>query len=85
MSRPRLLMADKPFLALAPGVVKEMMEAFRRIRERGVSILIIEQNVQVALSISKRGYLLESGRMVVDGPADRLLNSDAVKRVFLGG
>ncbi len=51
MSRPRLLMVDEPFLGLAPGVVKEMMEAFRRIRERGVSILFIEQIVPVALSM----------------------------------
>jgi branched-chain amino acid transport system ATP-binding protein len=85
MSRPRLLLVDEPFLGLAPGVVREMMETFRRIHRQGVSILFIEQNVQVALSMSERGYILESGRLVLDGTAATLLQSEEVKRVFLGG
>ncbi len=85
MSRPRLLMVDEPFLGLSPAVVKEMMQVFRRINSSGVSILFIEQNVQVALSMSKRGYILESGRLVLAGESQDLLKSDEVKRVFLGG
>jgi branched-chain amino acid transport system ATP-binding protein len=85
MSRPRLLMVDEPFLGLAPAVVLEMKQAFRRISADGVSILFIEQNVQVALSMAHRGYILESGRLVLSGESDVLLRSDEVKRVFLGG
>lgn len=85
MSRPRLLMVDEPFLGLAPAVVQEMKQAFQRINADGVSILFIEQNVQVALSMAHRGYILESGRLVLAGESDALLRSDEVKRVFLGG
>ena len=85
MSRPRLLMVDEPFLGLAPAVVQEMKQAFRSINADGVSILFIEQNVQVALSMAHRGYILESGRLVLAGDSEALLRSDEVKRVFLGG
>ena len=85
MARPKLLMVDEPFLGLAPQVVQHMISVFREINRAGVSILFIEQNVQTALSISDRGYILESGRVVLDGPADGLLKSEAVKRIFLGG
>jgi branched-chain amino acid transport system ATP-binding protein len=85
MSRPKLLMVDEPFLGLSPAVVQEMKDAFKRINAEGVSILFIEQNVQVALSMSHRGYILESGRLVLEGESEVLLTSDEVKRVFLGG
>ena len=85
MSRPRLLMIDEPFLGLAPNVAKELMEIIASINAAGVSVLFIEQNVQVALSMSERAYILESGRMVLTGEPDELLNSDEVKRIFLGG
>ncbi len=85
MSRPKLLMVDEPFLGLSPAVVQEMKDAFKRINAEGVSILFIEQNVQVALSMSHRGYILESGRLVLEGESEALLTSAEVKRVFLGG
>ena len=85
MSRPRLLMVDEPFLGLAPAVVREMTGVFRRIHASGVSILFIEQNVQVALGMSNRGYILEGGRKVLDGPSGELLGNPEVKRIFLGG
>ncbi|MEE8636159.1 MAG: ABC transporter ATP-binding protein [Acidiferrobacterales bacterium] len=85
MSRPKLLMVDEPFLGLSPAVVQEMKDAFKRINAEGVSILFIEQNVQVALSMSHRGYILESGRLVLEGESEALLRSAEVKRVFLGG
>ncbi len=84
MSRPRLLMVDEPFLGLAPAVVQEMKDAFARINGDGVSILFIEQNVQVALNMSSRGYILESGRLALDGASRELLESAEVKRIFLG-
>lgn len=85
MSRPRLLMVDEPFLGLAPAVVEEMKDAFERVNAAGVSILFIEQNVQVALNMSQRGYILESGRLALAGESAELLESPEVKRIFLGG
>ena len=85
MSRPRLLMIDEPFLGLAPNIAKEMMKIIAGINANGVSVLFIEQNVQVALSMSDRAYILESGRLVLTGEPDELLNSSEVKRIFLGG
>ena len=85
MSRPKLLMVDEPFLGLSPAVAKEMTDALARINDTGVSVLFIEQNVQVALSMSHRGYILESGRLVLSGVSETLLKSDEIKRIFLGG
>ena len=84
MSRPKLLMVDEPFLGLSPAVAKGMADALARINDTGVSVLFIEQNVQVALSMSHRGYILESGRLVLSGESGTLLKSDEIKRIFLG-
>ena len=85
MSRPRLLLIDEPFLGLAPTIVEQLTRAIRRINEDGVTILFIEQNVELALGLASRGYILESGRTILDGPSDDLLHSAAVRRIFLGG
>lgn len=85
MARPRLLMVDEPFLGLAPRVVEELAAALRRINAQGVTILFIEQNVELALGIAQRGYILESGRTVIDGRSAELLHSPEVRRIFLGG
>ena len=85
MSRPKLLMVDEPILGLSPAVAKGMADALARINDTGVSVLFIEQNVQVALSLSHRGYILESGRLVLSGESETLLKSNEVKRIFLGG
>ena len=85
MARPRLLMVDEPFLGLAPRVVEELTAALRRINAQGVTILFIEQNVELALGIAQRGYILESGRTVIDGRSAELLHSPEVRRIFLGG
>jgi branched-chain amino acid transport system ATP-binding protein len=85
MARPRLLMIDEPFLGLAPRVVEEIGQVIRRIHAEGVSVLFVEQNVELALGLSDRGYVLESGRSVLDGAAADLLRSPEVKRIFLGG
>jgi branched-chain amino acid transport system ATP-binding protein len=85
MARPRLLMIDEPFLGLAPRVVEELTAAIKRVNAEGVTVLFIEQNVELALSIASRGYVLESGRTVIDGPSAELLRSPEVRRIFLGG
>src|SRR5262245_11271229 len=85
MAEPRLLMIDEPFLGLAPRVVEQIGALMRRIRdEEGVAIVFIEQNVELALSLAGRGYILESGRTILDGTAAELLRSDEVRRIFLG-
>jgi branched-chain amino acid transport system ATP-binding protein len=85
MARPRLLMIDEPFLGLAPRVVEELGMLMRRIRdEQGVGIVFIEQNVELALRLADRGYILESGRTILSGPSAALLQSAEVKRIFLG-
>ncbi len=85
MSQPRLLLIDEPFLGLAPMIVEQLTEVIRRINRDGVTILFIEQNVELALSIASRGYVLESGRTILDGAAEDLLHSAEVRRIFLGG
>ena len=85
MARPRLLMIDEPFLGLSPLVVQQMGGLMRRIRdEQGISIVFIEQNVELALRLADRGYILESGRTILSGPSAELLQSAEVKRIFLG-
>jgi branched-chain amino acid transport system ATP-binding protein len=84
MARPRLLMIDEPFLGLAPRVVQEIGGVIRRIHDEGVAVLFVEQNVELALTLAHRGYVLESGRLILHGASAELLQSDEVKRVFLG-
>ena len=85
MARPKLLMIDEPFLGLAPMIVQELGALMRRIRdEEGISIVFIEQNVELALRLADRGYILESGRTILSGPSADLLQSSEVKRIFLG-
>jgi branched-chain amino acid transport system ATP-binding protein len=85
MARPRLLMIDEPFLGLAPRVVEQISEVIGAInRERGITVIFIEQNVELALRLAHRGYVLESGRTILEGSASSLLQSSEVKRIFLG-
>jgi len=85
MACPTLLMIDEPFLGLAPQVVAQISQVITRLnRERGLTIVFIEQNVEMALGLAHRGYVLESGRNVLDGPSAALLQSADVKRIFLG-
>jgi branched-chain amino acid transport system ATP-binding protein len=85
MARPKLLMLDEPFLGLAPMIVQEIAALVRRVRdEDGISVVFIEQNVELALGLADRGYILESGRTVLSGPSAELLTSSEVKRIFLG-
>jgi len=84
MSRPKFLMIDEPFLGLAPIVVQTILNILKRVNGEGVTVLFIEQNVQLALGASHRGYLLESGHMVATGAAAELLESEMVRKVYLG-
>ena len=84
MGLPKLLMVDEPFLGLSPMVVKDLIKIFKNIVSEGISILFVEQNVRLALSMADRGYVLESGRLVISGKSDELINSEKVKKVFLG-
>jgi branched-chain amino acid transport system ATP-binding protein len=85
MARPRLLMIDEPFLGLAPRIVEQIGALMRRIRdEEGIAVVFIEQNVELALSLADRGYILESGRTILDGRSAELLQSAEVRRIFLG-
>jgi len=84
MGLPKLLMVDEPFLGLSPLVVKDLIKIFKNVVSEGVSILFVEQNVRLALSMADRGYVLESGRLVISGKSNELIGSDKVKKVFLG-
>ena len=84
MSAPRLLMLDEPSLGLAPVLVGELFAALAVIGRGGTSLLVVEQNVRASLAIARRGYLLEAGRIVGEGPAAALADDPAVQHAFLG-
>jgi len=84
MGMPKLLMVDEPFLGLSPMVTKDLINIFKNIVENGISILFVEQNVRLALSMATRGFVLESGRLVISGYSKDLIDSGEVRRVFLG-
>ncbi|CAN7226477.1 ABC transporter ATP-binding protein [Rhizobium sp. LjRoot254] len=84
MSKPDLLLLDEPSLGLAPIVVGELFQALKRVRDSGMSMLVVEQNVRASLSIASRGYLLEAGRIVGEGAANTLMDDPGVRKAFLG-
>ena len=84
MARPRLLLLDEPSLGLSPLIVADMFDAVRRINAQGVSVLLVEQNVEVALTLSDRAYVLEEGRIVAEGEPDELLARPEIQRAYLG-
>ncbi|MUG47337.1 ATP-binding cassette domain-containing protein [Paenibacillus woosongensis] len=84
MARPKLLLLDEPSMGLAPLIVKEIFAAIRKVNEEGVSILLVEQNATMALATAHRGYVMETGSIVVEGDAAELRNNDVVKSVYLG-
>lgn len=84
MARPRLLMLDEPSLGLAPIIVREMFAIIRSINEEGITILLVEQNVQQSLKISHRAYVLENGRVTLEGAGSDLLNDERVRAAYLG-
>ena len=85
MARPKLLLLDEPSLGLAPLLVREIFDIIRKIHEeRGTTFLLVEQNAQMALRIADYGYIMENGRIVFDGPADKLRGNDDVREFYLG-
>ena len=85
MSGPRLLMLDEPSMGLAPILVEQIFEIIRQLHKAGVTILLVEQNAQMALSVADRGYVLETGKIVATGAGADLLRDEAVKKAYLGG
>ena len=81
---PKLLMLDEPSLGLAPIVVEEVFRQIRKIRDTGVSILIIEQNLMAALSVAQRGYVMEQGRITLTGSSEELRGNQQIKKAYLG-
>ena len=84
MSRPRLLLLDEPSMGLAPKVVVDIFRTVSRLRREGLTILVVEQNARAALKIADRGYVLETGRIILQGSAAELLGDHDVKRAYLG-
>jgi len=85
MAKPDLLLLDEPSMGLSPILVEQIFEIIRDINAQGVSILLVEQNAQMALSIADRGYVLETGQVVLEGPAQELLHDPTVIEAYLGG
>ncbi|EMB29978.1 hypothetical protein HMPREF9727_00818 [Treponema denticola MYR-T] len=85
MASPKILILDEPSLGLAPIIVKEIFKLIRRIRDEGITVLLVEQNAKMALSISDRGYVLETGKIRLEGKSEELLNNEEVHKLYLGG
>jgi branched-chain amino acid transport system ATP-binding protein len=84
MARPDLLLLDEPSLGLAPAVVLDMFRAIREINAQGTSVLLVEQNVAMAMELAGRAYVMEEGRIVAEGPASELLSRPEIRRAYLG-
>ena len=85
MGKPKLLLLDEPSLGLAPVIVQNLFAAIRQVHERGMTVLLVEQNAHMALSVARRGYVLDSGRVTVSGTPSELQNNEEVRNAYLGG
>ena len=85
MSNPQVLLLDEPSLGLAPMLVKSIFNALKEINEQGTTILLVEQNAYMALNLAHRGYVMETGKIVLEDEAKNLLNNQKVKEAYLGG
>ena len=85
MAKPKLLLLDEPSLGLAPVIVSKVFDIIKEIRRRGTTVLLVEQNARMGLSVADRGYVLETGRLVVTGKPDELWNNEDVRAAYLGG
>lgn len=85
MSHPKILMLDEPSMGLAPILVEQIFDIVKKLHSQGTTILLVEQNAQMALSVADRGYVLETGRIVTTGTGKELLNNDSVRKAYLGG
>jgi len=84
MSNPKLLILDEPSLGLAPIIVAKVLDTLRKINEEGVTVLLVEQNIRDSLNIADRGYVLEEGKIIIEGKGRELLSNDHIKEVYLG-
>ena len=85
MSHPKLLMLDEPSMGLAPILVEQIFDIIKELHKAGTTILLVEQNAEMALQIAERAYVLESGRITMSGTGHELMESDSVKKAYLGG
>ena len=85
MAKPKLLLLDEPSMGLAPKIVEQILENIRAINKAGVTVLLVEQNAAMALAISHRGYVLETGEVILEGTASELAGNDLVRQAYLGG
>ena len=84
MSNPKLLILDEPSLGLAPIIVEKVLDTLSKINEDGVTILLVEQNIRDSLNLANRGYVLEEGKIIIEGEGRELLSNDHIKEVYLG-
>ncbi len=84
MSNPKLLILDETSLGLAPIIVAKVLDTLRKINEEGVTVLLVEQNIRDSLNIADRGYVLEEGKIIIEGKGRELLSNDHIKEVYLG-
>ena len=85
MSGRKIMLLDEPSMGLAPLLMLNVFEALKEINQEGTTILLVEQNARMALKFAQRGYVLESGNLVLEGPSDQLLEDPEVKKAYLGG
>lgn len=85
MTKPKIVLMDEPSMGLAPILVKEIFDIIKRVNEQGTTVLLVEQNANMALSIADRAYVLETGQIVSEGNAEKLLNNDDIRKAYLGG
>ena len=85
MSHPKLLMLDEPSMGLAPSLVEQIFDIIRQLNEAGTTILLVEQNAQMALSVAHRAYVMETGKITLSGTGKELAESDQVRKAYLGG
>lgn len=85
MSRPKLLMLDEPSMGLAPILVEQIFEIIKSLHDAGTTILLVEQNAQMALSVADRAYVLETGKITLSGTGEELIRSDEIRKAYLGG
>ena len=84
MARPRLILMDEPSLGLSPVIVQDMFAVISKINERGVAVLLVEQNITKALEVASYAYVLEQGQIITSGPPDKLINDPRIREAYLG-
>lgn len=85
MSKPKILLLDEPSMGLAPLLVREIFEIIKNINSAGTTVLLVEQNARMALSIANRAYVIETGNIVISGTGEELSKSDEIQKAYLGG